>query len=256
MSDAPAFRRPTQPIWDLTVVEAAEVTPRMRRVTVTGALQGFQWRPAQDLVLMLPQADGETARRHYTIRSFDPRARRLDIDFVLHGDAPAVRWARGAKPGDVLQAQGPRGRTVINPDAEWHLFTGDETCLPGIFAMIEQLPADARAFAFIEIESDAEKQAIEPDCELRLTWLVRDGPIERSSPRLIAALADFQAPRGRGHAYVIGETSTVRAQRQGLIAKGWDKAAISAEGYWRPGRVGGHDHVFDAEDMRGRMARA
>jgi NADPH-dependent ferric siderophore reductase len=250
-----AFRRPPQPVWDLTVVEARDVTPRMRRVTFTGALRGFEWRPAQDLVLSLPQPDGEAARRHYTIRGYDPQSRHLDIDFVLHGDSPAVRWAKAAKAGDSIQAQGPRGRTVINPEADWHLFAGDETCLPGIFAMIEQLPYDARAFAFIEVESDAEKQTIDAPCELRLNWLVRGGHVERSSPRLIAAITGFRDPAGRGQAYLIGETSTVRAQRQGLIGRGWDKRNIVAEGYWRPGRIGSHDHIRDPEDMA-RMARA
>jgi NADPH-dependent ferric siderophore reductase len=33
--------------------------------------------------------------------------------------------------------------------------------------------------------------------------------------------------------------------RRELIARGFPKQQISAEGYWRPGRVGGHDHVDD-----------
>lgn len=37
----------------------------------------------------------------------------------------------------------------------------------------------------------------------------------------------------------------VGAQRRHLIARGLTRAQISPEGYWRPGRVGGHDHVED-----------
>lgn len=252
MSEPP--RRQPMPIWDLTVIEAADVTPRMRRVTFGGALDAFVWRPAQDLVLMLPQPGADPARRHYTIRSFDPATQRLAIDFVLHGDSPAVRWARVAKAGEVIQAQGPRGRTVINPDAAWHLFAGDETCLPGVIAMVESLPASAKAIAFIELETDADRQPIDARCDLDLTWLPRGGHAEPSSPALIAAFERFKPRPGRGQAYVVGETSTVRAQRQGLIARGWDKRHIVAEGYWRPGRVGGHDHVFDPDDMPRRVA--
>jgi NADPH-dependent ferric siderophore reductase len=69
---------------------------------------------------------------------------------------------------------------------------------------------------------------------------------------LIEALEAFQPPPGVGQACVIGETSTVRAQRQGLIARGLPKSQIAAEGYWRPGRVGGHDHVND-HDMLGAL---
>ena len=41
----------------------------------------------------------------------------------------------------------------------------------------------------------------------------------------------------------------MRAQRQGLIARGLPKTQIAAEGYWRPGRVGGHDHVVEPDLM-------
>lgn len=254
MSEAP--RRPPMPAWDLEVVEARQITPRMRRVTFTGNLAGLVWRPAQDFALMIPQADGTFARRHYTIRAFDPLTQRLDIDFVIHHDSPAVRWAHSAAPGDRLLANGPRGRTVIDREAAWHLFTGDETCLPGVFAMLEQLPARARAIAFLEVADESEEQAVETVADLDLTWIVRGGPAQPGSAALIEAFETLKAPAGRGAAYVIGETSTVRTQRQGLVARGWDKSAIAAEGYWRPGRIGGHDHVFDAEDLQRRMARA
>ena len=44
-----------------------------------------------------------------------------------------------------------------------------------------------------------------------------------------------------------GESSlpNARTMRRELIARGFPKQLISAEGYWRPGRVGGHDHVGD-----------
>ena len=50
-------------------------------------------------------------------------------------------------------------------------------------------------------------------------------------------------PAGEGFAILISETSKVRAQRQHLLARGMPKDRIAAEGYWRPGRQGGHDHV-------------
>jgi NADPH-dependent ferric siderophore reductase len=199
------------------------------------------------MALQSPLADGEFGRRHYTMRSFDKAAARLAIDFVLHGHGgPAEAWARAAKPGDRLDGRGPRGGTFVREGADWHLFVGDETCLPGIAAMLETLPKGTKAFAFIEVESAADQQAIETAADLTLTWLPRNGPAEPGSPALIAALAAFEFPDGVGQAYLIGETSTVRAQRQGLIARGFEKGRIAAEGYWRPGRLGGHDHIWDA----------
>ena len=247
-------RRPSGRLWELRVAETVPVTKRMRRVIFSGsALDELDYKPAQDLVLIVPQPSGEPARRHYTIRWHDKAARQLAIDFVLHDQvSPTMRWVLAAKPGDKIEAQGPRGRTVINPAADWHLFTGDETCLPGIFAMLEGLPAGAHAIAFIEVEDKAEAQKLNARADVQLDWIFRNGPAKPGSAPLIQRLKDFQFPPGTGQAYVIGETSTVRAQRQGLISRGFDKDRIAAEGYWRPGRQGGHDHIWDeGEGPRG-----
>lgn len=243
-----AFRRPPLPRWPLTVVSAFDVTPQMRRVSLVGeTLDRFQFRPGQDLVLTLPDAHGAIARRHYTIRRFDAPEGRLDIDFVLHGRSPATDWARRVSLGDEVTAEGPRGRTTVRGAADWRLFTGDETALPAIAAMIESLPAGERAIAFIEVAGPEDEQLIETAARLELTWLHRAGPPRAPSLGLLEALTTFQLPPGDGQACVIGETSTVRAQRQGLIARGMPKDRIAAEGYWRPGRVGGHDHVVEPD---------
>ena len=243
-----AFRRPMTR-WPLTVVGATDLTPRMRRVSlvVGETLETFEFRPGQDLVLTLP-SDAGPVRRHYTIRRFDPAEGRLDIDFVLHGRSPATTWAKGAAIGDEIVAEGPRGRTSVRGAADWRLFTGDETALPGIAAMIESLPAGEHAVAFIEVAGPEEEQPIQTAARLELTWLHRAGPPRAPSLGLMQALTTFQLPSGVGQACVIGETSTVRGQRQGLIARGLGKEQICAEGYWRPGRVGGHDHIIEPGD--------
>ena len=114
--------------------------------------------------------------------------------------------------------------------------------MPAIFAMVEALPPSARAFAFIEIESLAERQDVSTAADLVLECVVRGGPA-RPNSLLLDRLEAFDAPAGDGHAYIIGETSGVRAQRHFLLERGWRREQITAEGYWRPGRVGGHDHV-------------
>lgn len=233
--------RKGRPVWPLVVAGKRVLTPRMVRVTFScSRLSEFVWKRGQDLVLELPQADGSTARRHYTIRALDDAAETLAVDFVRHGDSPAGRWLDSAVPGDRIAAVGPRGHTWLR-DADWHLFAGDETAIPAIFAMLEGLPNTAQAFAFLEIAEDAERQAAPPGANI--VWLARNGA--RPGPnRVVAdAVEAFALPPGRGQAYILGETSAVRAIRQRLIARGLGKAQTCAEGYWRPGRVGGHDHA-------------
>lgn len=248
LSEAELERRRGRP-WTLEVVRTFNLNPHMRRVqlAVTGEAAGeFQPKPAQEIVLQIAQAGGEPARRHYTIRRFDPASRQMDVDFVLHGHrTPGVSWSLDVKPGDRIDIRGPRGRIGLNLAADWHLFLGDETCIPAIFALIEALPKAAPAFAFIEIGGDSDKQEIVAQADLKLQWLSRQGAAPGPGDLIFDALGRFTLPPGNGHAIVIGETSNVRKQRHSLLERGLDRSQIYAEGYWRPDRIGGHDHVND-----------
>jgi NADPH-dependent ferric siderophore reductase len=224
-------------VWRLTVRENREVTPRVRRLSFTAPDLGeMAWRPGQDLVLNLPDAP----RRHYTIRGL--AGGEVAIDFVLHGHGAAGKWAETAAPGDRIEALGPRGRTHLTDGGDWRLFVGDETAVPAIAAMAEALPSGARAFALLEIETESERQPVATLGDLAIEWIVRGGPA-RPNDLLLDALRRFTPPPGDGHAYLLGETSAVRSQRHFLLERGWPKERITAEGYWRPGRIGGHDHV-------------
>lgn len=233
--------RPPLPEWTLTVTASAPAPGRMQRVTfrVEGDAP-FGYRPGQALVMMIPLGNGETGRRDYTIRSHDPAAGTVAVDFHLHGSAPGPDWAVKARPGDTLKARGPRGGAVLRAEADWHLLTGDETCIPAIAHILETAPAQADIVALIEVEdADGEIEMARP-----VRWLHRNGPPAPGS-LMADAVAAFPLPVGRGHACLIGETSNVRAQRRILIERGFGRDQLSCEGYWRPGRIGGHDHVED-----------
>lgn len=246
--DTPAvIARGSGPTRRLTVVEAHDVTPHMRRVSfVFDGIENFTYEPGQALLLAVPlPGDGEWGRRDYTIRSLDRNTGRLDIDFVLHGDAPGSSWARSAKPGDVLLARGPRGGTVFDAEADWHLLVGDETCIPALFHILEEMPEGTPAKVFIEVGEASDEQAVDTPATLDLVYVHRTAAKAEDDTELLDRLEAFELPAGTGHAYVIGETGKVRQMRRRLIERGLAKEQISAEGYWRPGRIGGHDHIRD-----------
>jgi NADPH-dependent ferric siderophore reductase len=222
------------------VTAKKQIAPRMARVEFSGPdLDELIWTRGQDVALEIPTGDG-IARRHYTIRTHDPKARTLAIDFVLHGEGASAPWLDALKPGDFVNVVGPRGHTYLRP-ADWHLFTGDETCIPGIFAMLESLPHDAKGFAFIEVDSEADIVPLQTHA--KTAWLFRNGAKAGPNSLVYDAVENFAFPDGSGFAYIIGETSTVRTLRHRLLDRGFARDRIAAEGYWRPGRVGGHDHV-------------
>lgn len=111
--------------------------------------------------------------------------------------------------------------------------------------MLENMPAGARVFAFIEVDGPGEEIAIETQADADIRWLHRNGVTRGPNDVAVSAIEGFSLPQDRGHAVVIGETSNVRRQRHALIARGMAREQISSEGYWRPDRVGGHDHVDD-----------
>lgn len=234
-------------LWTLRVASARNIAPRMRRVQLTADdLSEFTPQAGQELVFQINEGAGEALRRHYTIRRFDRSSGLIDVDFVLHGhESPGERWALRAKPGDRIDVRGPRGRMELRLDADWHLMSGDETGIPGIFALLESMPPGTRAFVLLEIGADEDKLPVSTAAQAQITWLVRGSEPASTNRQLLEAIEAFQSPAGVGHVYLIGETGKVRAQRHALLARGIQKQQIWAEGYWRPGRLGGHDHIED-----------
>lgn len=239
-------QRPPLRSWTFRVVDSFDVPPGMRRVVLTADdIRDFTYKPGQAIVMMIPLPGGEAGRRDYTIRSFDRAQGTISVDFVLHGSTPAPTWARRAKTGETIAVKGPRGSTFLRPDADWHLLTGDETCIPAIAHMLEAMPARTRAFVFIETDDRNGEIALETQADATIRWVHRNGAPAGPSSLMNGMVEDFPLPSGKGHAYLIGETSNVRRQRHTLIARGLSRDQISSEGYWRPGRIGGHDHVDD-----------
>jgi NADPH-dependent ferric siderophore reductase len=223
--------------WQLEVAAVAELTPRMRRVQLTGPDLGrFGYLPGQDMALTFRRGDTPPVRRRYTIRHYDPADRRLDLDFVLHGDGPGMRWAQTARPGDSIEVVGPRGKITLARDAAWHLFAGDATAVPGALAMMEALARDVPALAFLQVDGQEERQSVDGERGQQITWHY-EMPAPNGDPGLTASLAAAPLPPGRGHAYLAGEVALVTALKATLLSRGWAAEDISAKAYWNRGRA-------------------
>src|SRR5947207_1141298 len=224
--------------WPLTVAAASNVTPQMRRIELSNpALAAFDYLPGQDMALAFSKDDGTSVRRRYTIRRFDRNRALLTIDVVLHGDGPAVRWARAVRPGVSIDAIGPRGKITLVNDADWHLFAGDATAVPGAFAMMETLPADVPAHAFLLVDGPQERQPFTAEGSNRtIAWRYETSQPTESSG-LVAAVTAADLPEGQGHAYVAGEVALVSALKAALVDRGWNPDRISAKAYWNRGRA-------------------
>lgn len=175
--------------------------------------------------------------RRYTVRAWDEVARRLTIDFVVHGDVGfAGRWAARAEVGDRLQMTGPSGGYRPDPAADWHLMIGDESALPAIAASIEAIPVGRRCVV-IAIADDAAHRCELPEQDgIETTWLDRVDLVGEQA--IVEAVAAVEWVPGKVDVFVHGEAAEVRAVRKFLIAeRGVDRAESSISPYWRRGHT-------------------
>lgn len=223
----------------LEVVSSELVTPHMQRLVLTAPeLAGFRYEPGQDVMLMVAVDGNRPLRRRYTIRQLDPASQQLTMDIVRHGDGPGELWVRTARPGDQIEAIGPRGKIFLAPEADWHLFAADESGLAAVFAMVAALPAGQRAIIFLEVPESADEQHLASPAQGSVSWLPRAGSAPAGDPAALAgALQNVELPPGTGHCYLFGEAKVVLRLREVLASRGLGDGQVSAKAYWGRGRA-------------------
>jgi NADPH-dependent ferric siderophore reductase len=238
----------------LEVLRVERLTPHMQRVILGGdGLQGFQSGAPDDHVklffpnrlgeLVLPAAGPEglvfppgrepSPMRDYTPRRHVPERNELCIDFVLHGDGPAARWAEQAAPGQRVGLGGPRGSFVVADDFERYVLVGDETALPAIGRWLEEMPAGVQAMALIEVADARDRQPLSSRAQARIVWLERDLAAAAGQGALERMLRNLPADPRDTFYWIAAESARARAMRQWLDQQGVPKDWIRATGYWK-----------------------
>jgi NADPH-dependent ferric siderophore reductase len=255
----------------LQVTRTRLISPQLLRVTLSGHdLRGFVSasfddhvkvffpEPGQDKPVLpilgpdgisMPPGVPRPAARDYTPRHHDAKAKKLDIEFVLHGDGPASTWAAQARPGQFLGVGGPRGSFVVPMGFDWHLLIGDETALPAITRRLEEIarhldksPGATRAIAVIEV-ADASAEIPLPDRDgLTVHWLHRGGAAAGDPALLQHAARHVELPPGEGYVWAAAESAAAKAVRHVMTAeRGIGKTRIRASSYWKRGASAVHE---------------
>jgi len=218
--------------------------------------------------------------RTYTVRSVtgSGRSTRLTVDFVLHPSAagPGSAWAAAAEAGDRLVILAPRrgvpfGGIEFRPPAGTTsvLLAGDETAVPAICSILDDLPDGTVGAAFLEVPETGD--LLESRCPLgmEVVWLPRNGsphgrqlqaavlgqlgggrvrpvaadeidPDLWETPTYSSSGEPLDVGAGSGHpglhAWIAGESALVTTLRRALVNDlGVDRRQVAFMGYWRRG---------------------
>ena len=222
--------------------------------------------------------DERNPLRVYTVRAIRPLDRELDVDFVAHGDGPAMRWLAAAAPGDELVVIGPDALSEnSHVGSDWHpgdahqlLLVGDGTAAPAIAAILESLPPERSAHAIIEIPDAADALSLALPPRATVHWVVAPagepgGALLPAVREWVAARPDVvrttlaaetqtvadpaqddllwdvpEAPTGSHlYAWMAGEAGAITGIRRYLVRDvGIDRGQIAFMGYWKRGRAG------------------
>lgn len=245
--EPPAFRR-------AKVRGISDLTPRMRRLVLGGPeLRG--WRidePAASVRLLLPATDGGLQMPRWTgnqfestdgsrapIRTFTPRrsdsgAGELTIDIVLHESGAASDWAAGAEPGDELAVSGPGRGYTIDTSATGYLLAGDETAIPAISQLLEELPASMPTTVILEIADPCARLALPARGSPEVTWVDLALGADPGDA-LVGAVASLEEVPPA--VWVAGEAAAMQRIRAHLFdERGLSRAEATVRGYWKQGR--------------------
>jgi NADPH-dependent ferric siderophore reductase len=249
---------------------------------VTGGITSTEGADASWFSTWMEQPTEERGHmRTYTIRDVrgSGEATRIVVDMVLHleGDlvGPGSTWASTAAVGDRIVLLAPRrghvygGIEFAPAEGAELLLVGDETAVPAVCTVLEQLPADALGTAFLEVPHVDDVQTTVGPAGVEVVWLVRDDaelgvqlhdavvahlgipgarvevtedevdpdlwetPTHSSSGEEVSGGQD---PAAGTYAWIAGESKVVTGLRRHLVNElGFDRSQVAFMGYWRRG---------------------
>jgi NADPH-dependent ferric siderophore reductase len=176
--------------------------------------------------------------RWYTVRAHRADRGEVDVDVVVHGDAgPGSAWVRRAEVGQVAAYQtgtacyrrGHGGQQVI---------AGDETAVPAVAAILEQLEDDVVPHVFLEVPSVATDLPGLPPVPRGSVVVLERGSAAPGSA-LLPALEAADLPE-LTYGWVSGEQTLAADVRRHLVGvRGLPKTSVYFCAYWILGRPRG-----------------
>lgn len=230
-------KQKTRQLRPVHVTDVSDINARMKRIRLGGeSIAAFtEALPAAWVkVFFTGPNEPEGPGRAYTIRSISSTQNELVLDFVQHGEGPAANWSRSAQAGDIIRIAGPREGIALEGVQSLLLF-GDETAIPGIFAIIEAMEENVNVQIFIAKETEAVYTLPDSRAALSLKWLSGNDEL---TGQVISRLQENSPELVWG----AGEHSVVIPLRKYLFqALGRSRKNTNITAYWKSGEADHRD---------------
>ena len=212
----------------LTVSARREISPHYLRLTFDGGgmLARHAVHPTMWIRMWFPNGD-KLHQRGYTLVDPDPRSDTFAVEFALHHGA-ASDWARGAQPGDTIEATVLGSRFAIpEPAPAGYVIVGDSASLPAINSLLGAI-GDAPARVFLEAGHDDDKH-LPVARGADITWVDR----KNAGQALLEVVRSAAFDAGDHFGWVASDSRTTRSVARVLREDfGIPRKSLKAQAYW------------------------
>ncbi|HEX7824826.1 MAG TPA: siderophore-interacting protein [Mycobacterium sp.] len=239
-----------------TVIEAIQLTPRLRRITLqVDDPEALEVKAGGDsavgVYFPIVGADGErtppptvtgvdggvyvdpesgSEGRNYTVRAHD--GDRIDLDVILHARGQGTTWASTTGPGDRVGLDHARSWYRPEPTSDWQLLVTDLSGLPATARIIDELPGGMPVTVVVEVADAEDLEYLPAHPDVTVVSSVGTGNGHAPS-RLAQLVRELTLPAGRGYCWFAAEAAESRTVRKFFRGNGWSVDQLDVTGYWR-----------------------
>lgn len=219
------------------VVATTALSTSVHEVVLRGQATALTGAPGSDVMLRFEDESGRFVRRRYSVRDVDAATDSFTLWLTVDHVGPGSTWVRSVAPGDEIDVIGPRGKILLDPVADWHLFVGDASGFASFYRLAQSIEVPGRAIFIVEIDAPDDALSATFDEGLGVTGIFvdRQGRALSDPAGLLSGLAAFALPPDLGHAYVFGEFHVARVIQSALLDRGLAPEQISHKAFWREG---------------------
>jgi len=180
-------------------------------------------------------ADERPVGAYYTVRRWRPAVAEIDLVIVTSGhDGDGSRWAQRAAAGDPVGLWGPR--RIFDPpaDTDHFVLVGDETGVPAIAAILEELPTGCVVDVVAEVGEACDEMALQRGPNTSVSWTHRAGASAGTTSQLLDAVRDLDITSERAYVWGGAESRVMTSIRRYLrdsVRLPAERVAMTA--YWR-----------------------